>query len=186
MLANSLLVGGVAYESRITPHSPNTDGPLTAGVSTPVAAAVAGAEAVIIYSKASEPLNGTLGSPDDGYGPTTGIPGADGQGVLVEERQTSTTRCASPGGAPRRSASSPPGTTSRTGRSDYQPSIVHGVPASGPFTGADGMKTEEGVAMFGGTAGLAYDSNYHTAEDDLDNVDGTPLEIMSKAIAAAT
>ena len=39
--------------------------------------------------------------------------------------------------------------------------------------------------MFGGTAGIIYDPNYHTAADDIDNVDVEALEIMSKAIAHA-
>ncbi|UER53333.1 M20/M25/M40 family metallo-hydrolase [Kineosporiaceae bacterium SCSIO 59966] len=363
VLASSLVVGGVMYESRIMSYSPNTDGPLTAGLSTPatatgcsaeewggvdatgtialvsrgvcpfaaksLAAAAAGAEAVIVYNNAPEPLNGTLGTPDDGYVPTTGISGVDGQTllaaleedpglqatleieVLVEERQTfnvlaeteagrddnvvmlgahldgamegpgindngtgsaailevavqlaeakklnNTVRFAwwgaeevglvgswhyvedlaandpagldeiatylnfdmvgspnyvigvydadqstyeAPVDVPEGSAATeqvftdyfdsigqPWVDTEFSGRSDYQPFIVHGIPASGLFTGADGVKTDEEVATFGGTAGLAYDPNYHTAEDDLDNVDRTALETMSKAIAAAT
>ncbi|TQL02072.1 M20/M25/M40 family metallo-hydrolase [Cellulomonas sp. SLBN-39] len=73
-----------------------------------------------------------------------------------------------------------------SGRSDYQAFIVNGVPASGLFTGADGSKTEEEVALFGGTAGIPYDPNYHTPEDDLANVDRTALGIMAKAVGFAT
>lgn len=73
-----------------------------------------------------------------------------------------------------------------SGRSDYQAFIENGVPASGLFTGADGTKTEEEVGMFGGTAGITYDPNYHTALDDIDNVDKGALDIMSDAIAHAT
>jgi Zn-dependent M28 family amino/carboxypeptidase len=76
--------------------------------------------------------------------------------------------------------------TEFSGRSDYQPFILAGVPASGLFTGADGVKTEEQVELFGGTAGILYDPNYHTPEDDISNVDVEALEIMSKAIAHAT
>jgi len=75
--------------------------------------------------------------------------------------------------------------TEFSGRSDYQAFIENGVPASGLFTGADGTKTEEQVEMFGGTAGIIYDPNYHTPEDDIDNVDLTALDIMSDAIAQA-
>jgi Zn-dependent M28 family amino/carboxypeptidase len=76
--------------------------------------------------------------------------------------------------------------TEFSGRSDYQPFILAGVPASGLFTGADGVKTPEEVELFGGTAGIPYYPNYHTAEDDITNVDVEALEIMSKAIAHAT
>src|SRR5690606_920325 len=72
-----------------------------------------------------------------------------------------------------------------SGRSDYQAFILNGIPASGLFTGADGTKTPAEVELFGGTAGITYDPNYHTALDTIDNVDETALEIMSKAIGAA-
>ncbi|AXH97775.1 peptidase M28 [Ornithinimicrobium avium] len=61
-----------------------------------------------------------------------------------------------------------------------------GIPASGLFTGADGTKTPEEVALFGGTEGITYDPNYHAPADDIDNVSMEALEIMSKAIAHAT
>jgi Zn-dependent M28 family amino/carboxypeptidase len=73
-----------------------------------------------------------------------------------------------------------------SGRSDYQAFINHGVPASGLFTGGDGTKTPEEVALFGGTAGITYDPNYHTPRDDLSNVNVTAIDIMSDAIAHAT
>lgn len=72
-----------------------------------------------------------------------------------------------------------------SGRSDYQAFIERGIPASGLFTGADGVKTEEQAAIFGGTAGITYDPNYHSAGDTLGNVDLTALDIMSDAIAQA-
>lgn len=76
--------------------------------------------------------------------------------------------------------------TEFSGRSDYSAFIQNGVPASGLFTGADGSKTAREVELFGGTEGIAYDPNYHTAGDDLNNVDRTALEINVKAIASAT
>ncbi|MGD8200051.1 M28 family peptidase [Ornithinimicrobium sp. W1679] len=75
--------------------------------------------------------------------------------------------------------------TAYSGRSDYQAFILSGVPASGLFTGADGTKTEKEVELFGGTAGITYDPNYHTVLDDIDNVDREALDIMSDAIAHA-
>ncbi|WP_338750347.1 M20/M25/M40 family metallo-hydrolase [Janibacter alittae] len=73
--------------------------------------------------------------------------------------------------------------TAFSGRSDYSAFINAGVPASGLFTGADGTKTEEEVEMFGGTAGITYDPNYHTPADDIGNVNMEALDIMSDAIA---
>ena len=75
--------------------------------------------------------------------------------------------------------------TEFSGRSDYQAFIEAGIPASGLFTGADDVKTEAEVALFGGTAGIPQDPNYHTAADDLDNVDRHVLGINSRAIAYA-
>ena len=76
--------------------------------------------------------------------------------------------------------------TEFSGRSDYQAFILNGVPASGLFSGADDVKTEEEVALFGGTAGITHDPNYHSAGDNLSNVNRTALGIMSKAIAGST
>jgi len=75
--------------------------------------------------------------------------------------------------------------TEFSGRSDYQAFIVNGVPASGLFTGADGKKSAEDKALFGGTVGETYDPNYHTPQDDLTNIDKRALEINSDAIAHA-
>lgn len=75
--------------------------------------------------------------------------------------------------------------TEFSGRSDYQAFIENGVPASGLFTGADGSKTAEEVALFGGTEGIFYDPNYHSPQDTIDNVDATALDIMSRAIGHA-
>ena len=75
--------------------------------------------------------------------------------------------------------------TEFSGRSDYQAFIENGVAASGLFTGAEGKKTDAEVKLFGGTAGAAYDANYHTAKDDLANVSTKALENNSDAIAHA-
>lgn len=75
--------------------------------------------------------------------------------------------------------------TEFSGRSDYQAFIENGVAASGLFTGAEGKKTNAEVKLFGGTAGAAYDANYHTAKDDLANVSTKALENNSDAIAHA-
>ena len=73
--------------------------------------------------------------------------------------------------------------TEFSGRSDYQAFIENGVAAGGLFSGGDGIKTEEEVALFGGTAGIQYDPNYHTPADDISNVDRESVDIFSNAIA---
>ncbi|WP_268760677.1 hypothetical protein [Arthrobacter sp. Soil762] len=50
------------------------------------------------------------------------------------------------------------------------------MPAGGLFTGAEGIKTDAQAAIFGGTAGVAYDPCYHQACDDITNLDATVLE----------
>ena len=56
-----------------------------------------------------------------------------------------------------------------SGRSDYGPFIAAGVdiPSGGLFTGAEGIKTADQAAAFGGLAGVAYDPCYHQACDAL-------------------
>ncbi|WP_433470934.1 M28 family metallopeptidase [Saccharomonospora azurea] len=72
------------------------------------------------------------------------------------------------------------------GRSDYGEFIAVGIPAGGLFTGAEGIKTEEEAALWGGTAGEAYDSCYHQACDDLGNVDRVALDRNADAMAYVT
>ena len=72
------------------------------------------------------------------------------------------------------------------GRSDYFGFIEAGIPAGGLFTGAEGIKTAEEAARYGGTAGVAYDPCYHQACDDIDNLSSAALDIMSDAVAHST
>ncbi|HYH28411.1 MAG TPA: M28 family peptidase, partial [Actinomycetota bacterium] len=72
-----------------------------------------------------------------------------------------------------------------SGRSDYGPFIAVGIPAGGLFTGAEGIKTPAQAAIFGGTAGVAYDPCYHAACDTFANISDTGLDQMSDAIAHA-
>ena len=76
--------------------------------------------------------------------------------------------------------------TAFDGRSDYDAFISVGIPAGGLFTGAEDIKTAEEAAIYGGTAGLAYDPCYHQACDDIDNLSITALDQMSDAAAHAT
>ena len=72
------------------------------------------------------------------------------------------------------------------GRSDYGPFIAVGIPAGGLFTGAEGIKTEEEVEIYGGTAGEQYDPCYHEACDDISNLSVEALNEMSDGVAHAT
>jgi Zn-dependent M28 family amino/carboxypeptidase len=72
------------------------------------------------------------------------------------------------------------------GRSDYNPFILVDIPAGGLFTGAEQHKTPEQVALYGGTAGVAYDECYHQPCDTIDNVNMTGLSQMADAAAHAT
>ena len=76
--------------------------------------------------------------------------------------------------------------TAFDGRSDYGPFIAGGVPAGGLFTGAEGIKTPAQAAVYGGTAGLAYDPCYHQACDTINNVNTKALSEMSDGAAHAT
>ena len=62
------------------------------------------------------------------------------------------------------------------GRSDYGPFIAAGIPAGGLFTGAEGLKTPEQAAIFGGTAGEQYDRCYHLGCDNFFNNSNRALD----------
>ena len=55
------------------------------------------------------------------------------------------------------------------GRSDYDAFTGAGIPAGGIFAGAEDIKTPAQVALYGGTAGQAFDPCYHQACDTLAN-----------------
>ena len=76
--------------------------------------------------------------------------------------------------------------TAFDGRSDYDAFINVGIPAGGLFTVAEGIKTAEQAAIYGGTAGVAYDECYHQACDDIGNLSNTALDQMSDAVAHGT
>jgi hypothetical protein len=76
--------------------------------------------------------------------------------------------------------------TEFSGRSDYGPFIEAGIPAGGLFTGAEGVKTPEQAAVFGGVAGEQYDGCYHLSCDTIDNLSLVALDQMSDAAAHAT
>jgi len=122
-----------------------------------------------------------VGSPNfvrfvyDGDGSAFGTKGPAGSGQI---EQTFTDYFASRG-----LASEP---TQFDGRSDYDAFVAAGIPSGGLFTGAEGVKTAEQAAEYGGTAGEPYDPCYHQACDTYDNVSTRALNQMSDAIAHAT
>ncbi|MET8312404.1 M28 family peptidase [Micromonospora sp. NPDC005173] len=72
-----------------------------------------------------------------------------------------------------------------TGRSDYGPFIAVGIPAGGLFTGAEGLKTAEDVAKYGGVQGAQYDPCYHEPCDSLNPVgDGGNAALYAQLDAA--
>ena len=83
--------------------------------------------------------------------------------------------------------------TAFDGRSDYGPFIAPAafVPAGGLFSGAEGVKTAEQAAIYGGAAGSWYDPCYHQACDTFSTQVGMPpldapgLEAGSQAADAA-
>ncbi|KAF9525100.1 hypothetical protein CPB83DRAFT_796782 [Crepidotus variabilis] len=79
----------------------------------------------------------------------------------------------------------PSGSAAFNGRSDYGPFLTGGIPAGGMNTGAEGIKTEEQVALWGGQAGVAYDKCYHQACDGIDNLAVDAFERNAKGIAYA-
>ena len=72
------------------------------------------------------------------------------------------------------------------GRSDYEAFINAGIPAGGLFSGAEQVKTAEQAAIYGGTAGVAYDECYHQACDDISNLNKTSLDQLADGAAHAT
>ena len=75
--------------------------------------------------------------------------------------------------------------TAFDGRSDYGPFIAVGIPAGGLFSGAEGIKTAEQAAVYGGTADAPYDPCYHQACDTINNLNTNALFELGDAAAHA-
>ena len=60
-----------------------------------------------------------------------------------------------------------------------------GIPPLALDAGAGQAKSESHAALFGGSAGRAFDPCYHKACDTLDNIDRRLLEEMSAALSHA-
>ena len=76
--------------------------------------------------------------------------------------------------------------TAFDGRSDYKSFQDFGIPAGGLFSGAEDVKTAEQAVKFGGTAGTAFDPNYHQPGDMFDNISDVGFEQMSDGGAHLT
>jgi Zn-dependent M28 family amino/carboxypeptidase len=68
---------------------------------------------------------------------------------------------------------------------DYAPFLAEGVPIGGLTTGTSQRKTEVQARLWGGQAGVAFDPNYHTPRDNIDNIDRKALSVMGQALAFA-
>jgi Zn-dependent M28 family amino/carboxypeptidase len=75
--------------------------------------------------------------------------------------------------------------TAFDGRSDYGPFIAVGIPAGGLFSGAEGTKTAEQAATYGGVAGQPYDACYHQACDTTTNLNTQALGELGDGVAHA-
>ncbi|MFF5107141.1 M20/M25/M40 family metallo-hydrolase [Streptomyces sp. NPDC000134] len=71
------------------------------------------------------------------------------------------------------------------GRSDDYSFQQAGIPTSGYATGASAVKSAAEAAKWGGTAGRAYDSCYHSACDTTSNINATALNRSADGIAYA-
>lgn len=71
------------------------------------------------------------------------------------------------------------------GRSDHASFQDAGIPVGGLFTGAGETMTQEQADLWGGTAGEPFDECYHTACDDLANVNTEALDLNTDALAHA-
>ena len=69
------------------------------------------------------------------------------------------------------------------GGSDYDAFFLRDIPIGGIFTGSNGIKTDEEVALWGGIAGEQYDPCWHLACDTFDNISLEALDVNSDAVA---
>ncbi len=119
-----------------------------------------------------------VGSPNymlgvfDGDGSRFGDAGPEGSGAIEQLLHNFFTNLGSPSTE-----------IQASGRSDYAPFAAAGIPYGGTFTGAEGTKTQEMVDLYGGLVGEAFDSCYHKACDDYNNIDVEALGLNVDAIA---
>ena len=66
---------------------------------------------------------------------------------------------------------------------DYAPFLAAGIPVGGLTTGSSQIKTPVQARLWGGRDGVAFDPNYHTRLDNIDNIDRDALSVMASAVA---
>ncbi|CUA76403.1 aminopeptidase Y [Rhizoctonia solani] len=67
--------------------------------------------------------------------------------------------------------------------SDYQPFLDAGIPVGGLATGASDIKSESEAVIFGGHAGVPYDTCYHATCDKLDNLAHDAFLVNARSVA---
>lgn len=70
-------------------------------------------------------------------------------------------------------------------RTDYHPFLVAGVPIGGMNTGAAQPKTIAQARLWGGQAGVAFDPNYQSPRDTVDNINREALAVMGSGVGYA-
>jgi hypothetical protein len=68
---------------------------------------------------------------------------------------------------------------------DYAPFLAAGIPVGGLTAGSSQRKSEVQARLWGGRAGVAFDPNYRTGRDTIDNIDRQALSVMGQAVAFA-
>lgn len=68
---------------------------------------------------------------------------------------------------------------------DISAFLAAGIPIGGVTTGGAQKKTAAQARLWGGTADQAFDPNYRTAKDNMENIDAAALGVMASAVASA-
>ncbi|MGV0801669.1 M28 family peptidase, partial [Mycolicibacterium elephantis] len=68
---------------------------------------------------------------------------------------------------------------------DYNAFLSVGVPIGGLTAGSSQRKSEAQARLWGGHAGIAFDPNYRTRRDTVDNINRDALAVMGSAAAFA-
>jgi Zn-dependent M28 family amino/carboxypeptidase len=127
-----------------------------------------------------------LGSPNAGYftddGDQSGQPNPDVPLSLIPEGSAGIERTLA---GYLNIAGRRPADQQLSNASDYMPFLRAGVPIGGITTGTVGKKTDVQARLWGGTPGVAFDANYRTPRDTIDNVSRDALAITGPGVAYA-